>query len=237
MSVSKLKEENMLHQLPQLPYAMDALEPYISKETLEYHYGKHHAGYVNKLNTLIKDTEFEELSLEQIIHQSDGAIFNNAAQTFNHNFYWHSLSPTPSSPSKPLQKAIDETFGSIQNFQKAFSDAAINLFGSGWCWLVLDEHEKLHIRTTSNAQTPIQQHETPLLTCDVWEHAYYIDYRNERAKYVEIFWKVANWAHASKLYEDKEHLNHPGILPICNNPDDPLCDIIDDMMHQDEPAS
>jgi Fe-Mn family superoxide dismutase len=227
----------MLHHLPDLPYELDALEPYISRETLEYHHGKHHAGYINKLNVLIKDTDFKELSLEQIIHQSEGAIFNNAAQTFNHNFYWHSLSPEKTEPSAPLLRAIDESFGSLEKFQKAFSEAAVTLFGSGWCWLVVDEHETLHIRTTSNAHTPLEHYETPLLTCDVWEHAYYIDYRNERAKYVETFWKLANWEHASKLYEDKEHLNHPGLLPVCNNPADPMCDIIEDMMHKDESAT
>ena len=227
----------MRHQLPELPYPLDALEPHISKETLQYHHGKHHAGYVNKLNALIEGTEYTDLSLEQLIHQSDGAIFNNAAQTFNHNFYWHSLSATPTRPSIPLQRAIDETFGSMEKFQAAFSEAAVNLFGSGWCWLVLDQHEHLQIRTTSNAHTPIKQHETPLLTCDVWEHAYYIDYRNARAKYVETFWKIANWAHASKLFEDKEHLNHPGLLPPCNDPDDPMCDVIEEMQHRDEPST
>ncbi len=227
----------MLHQLPELPYALDALEPLISKETLEYHHGKHHAGYVNKLNTLIKGTEYEEMSLEQIIRQSEGAIFNNAAQTFNHNFYWHSLSPNKTEPSELLMKALEQTFGSFAKFQEAFSDAAVNLFGSGWCWLVIDQHEHLHIRATSNAHTPIEHHETPLLTCDVWEHAYYIDYRNARAEYVAKFWELANWENASKIYEDKEHLNRLGTIPPCNDPDDPMCDIIDDMLHNDEPAS
>ena len=227
----------MHHQLPDLPYPKDALEPHISAETLEYHHGKHHAGYVNKLNALIKGTEYEELSLEQIIRQSDGAVFNNAAQTFNHNFYWNSLSPTPTKPSAALQKAIDAQFGSMEKFQEAFSDAAVGLFGSGWAWLVIDQHEKLQIRATSNAHTPIEHHETPLLTCDVWEHAYYIDYRNARAEYVQIFWKLANWENASKIFEDKEHLNYVGLPPLCNDPDDPMCDIIDDMEHTDEPAS
>lgn len=227
----------MTHPLPDLPYALDALEPHISAETLEYHHDKHHAGYVNKLNALIKDTEYEEYGLEQIIRESDGAIFNNAAQTFNHNFYWNSLSPTPTQPSALLQRAIEERFGSMEKFQEAFSDAAVNLFGSGWAWLVVDEHDTLQIRATSNAHTPIEHFETPLLTCDVWEHAYYIDYRNARAKYVETFWKLANWETASKIFEDKEHLNHLGLAPLCNNPDDPMCDIIDDMLHTDEPST
>ncbi|RUM63577.1 MAG: superoxide dismutase [Fe] [Sulfurospirillum sp.] len=227
----------MIHQLPDLPYDLKALEPLISSETLEYHHGKHHAGYVNKLNALIKGTEYEALSLEEIIHQSDGAIFNNAAQTFNHNFYWHSLSPEPTHPSKALHRAIDETFGSIEKFLDLFTDAAINIFGSGWCWLVVDQHEKLQIRTTSNAHTPLEHHETPLLTCDVWEHAYYIDYRNARANYVETFWKLANWDNASKIFADKEHLKNTGALPPCNDPDDPLCDIIDEMSKENEPTT
>ncbi len=227
----------MKHTLPELPYDIDALEPYLSAETLQYHHGKHHAGYVNNLNALIEGTEYEELSLEQIIHQSEGAIFNNAAQTFNHNFYWHSLSPTPTEPSQPLKRAIDDTFGSLEAFKEAFSQAAIGLFGSGWCWLVLNAHEQLEIITTSNAHTPIEHYQTPLLVCDVWEHAYYIDYRNARADYLEKFWALANWDHASAIFADKEHLNQPGILPPCNNPDDPLCDIIDDMLHQNEPST
>jgi Fe-Mn family superoxide dismutase len=227
----------MLYALPNLPYDKNALEPFISAETLEYHHGKHHAGYVNKLNALIKGTEFEEMSLEQIIHQSDGAIFNNAAQTFNHNFYWLSLSPEPTHPSKELHRAIDERFGSFEKFLDLFDDTAVNIFGSGWCWLVLDQHEKLQIRATSNAHTPLEAHETPLLTCDVWEHAYYIDVRNERGKYLQNFWKVANWDHASRIFEDKEHLKTSGALPLCNDPDDPICDIIDEMQQRDEPTT
>ncbi len=202
----------MIHRLPDLPYPKNALEPYISEETLEYHHGKHHAGYVNKLNALIKGTEYEGMSLEQIIRQSDGAIFNNAAQTFNHNLYWLSLSPEPTHPSKALHQAIDETFGSMDRFLQAFTDAAVGIFGSGWCWLAVDQEEKLRIRATSNAHTPLEHHETPLLTCDVWEHAYYIDYRNERAGYVETFWKLANWENASKIFADKEYLQNSGAL-------------------------
>lgn len=227
----------MIHQLPDLPYEKNALEPFISAETLEYHHGKHHAGYVNKLNALIKGTEYEELSLEDIIHKSDGAIFNNAAQVFNHNFYWLSLSAEPTHPSKQLHQAIDETFGSIENFIEEFTKSAISIFGSGWCWLVVDEHEKLHIRTTSNAHTPLEQFEVPLITCDVWEHAYYIDARNERAKYVENFWKLANWENASKVFADKEHLNYSGALPLCNDPDDPLSEYLDELEHENEPTT
>lgn len=223
----------MKHKLPELPYRMDALAPYISEETLQYHHGKHHAGYVNKLNALIEGTEYEEMSLEQIIHQSDGAIFNNAAQTFNHNFYWHSLSPTKTEPSEPFHRAIEETFGSMDAFKETFVQAAIGQFGSGWIWLVLDQHDRLLIEATSNAHTPIEHYKTPLFVCDVWEHAYYIDYRNERPKYVETFWNLINWEYASRIFEDKEHLKITTMLPVCNNPDDPMCEYFDDLLHQD----
>ena len=223
----------MKHKLPELPYRMDALAPYISEETLQYHHGKHHAGYVNKLNALIEGTEYEEMSLEQIIHQSDGAIFNNAAQTFNHNFYWHSLSPTKTEPSEPFRRAIEETFGSMDAFKETFVQAAIGQFGSGWIWLVLDQHDRLLIEATSNAHTPIEHYKTPLFVCDVWEHAYYIDYRNERPKYVETFWNLINWEYASRIFEDKEHLKITTMLTVCNNPDDPMCEYFDDLLHQD----
>lgn len=223
----------MKHTLIDLPYKTDALAPSISEETLKYHHGKHHAGYVNKLNSLIEGTEYEEMSLEQLIHQSSGAIFNNAAQIFNHNFYWHSLSPKKTEPSELLRKALEETFGSMEAFQEKFIQSAIGQFGSGWAWLVLDQHDHLIIETTSNAHTPIEHHMTPLLVCDVWEHAYYIDYKNERPKYVETFWNLINWDHASKIFEDKEHLNVSTMLPICNDPDNPMCEYIDDMVHQD----
>ncbi|MDQ1324934.1 MAG: Superoxide dismutase [Campylobacterota bacterium] len=227
----------MKHRLPQLPYEMDALAPHISEETLRYHHGKHHAGYVNKLNALIKDTEYEEMSLEQIIHQSDGAIFNNAAQTFNHNFYWKCLGPKKTDPSEPLLKALKETFGSMEAFKEAFSQKAIGHFGSGWIWLVIDEHEKLQIQATSNAHTPIEHHLTPLFVCDVWEHAYYIDYRNERAAYIETFWMLVNWEYVSQIFEGKEHLRLSTTLPLCNNPDDPMCEYLDDLSHQDMTSS
>jgi Fe-Mn family superoxide dismutase len=222
----------------ELPYTMDALAPYISEETLQYHHGKHHAGYVSKLNTLIKDTEYEDMSLEQIIRKSNGVIFNNAAQVFNHDFYWESLTPTKTEPSAPLSAALKETFGSLEAFKVAFAEAAIGQFGSGWAWLVVDEHEKLTIQTTSNAQTPIEHFFTPLLVCDVWEHAYYIDYRNERAKYIENFWVLANWEHASRIFENKEHLKlSTTTVPFCNNPDDPMCEYLDDIAHDNTTSS
>lgn len=201
----------MTHVLMDLPYSQEALEPFLMKETLYYHHEKHHAGYVNKLNGLIKGTKFEDMSLEHIITQSDGAIFNNAAQTFNHSFYWNCLSPVPTQPSDALLQKIVDTFGSMDKFKEEFSASALNNFGSGWTWLVVDENKELKIINTSNAQTPIANDETPLLTCDVWEHAYYLDYKNERAKYLDGFLEHINWDSASKVFEDKEHLYAIGL--------------------------
>ena len=183
----------MEHKLPELPYAMDALEPHISRETLEYHYGKHHKTYVDNLNKLIPGTEFENLSLEEIIKKSSGGIFNNAAQIWNHSFYWNCLSPKGGEPAGALADAINKSFGSIDEFKQKFSQTAITTFGSGWGWLVKNAAGDLEIVSTSNAGCPLTEGKTPLLTCDVWEHAYYIDYRNARPKYVETFWKLVNW--------------------------------------------
>lgn len=183
----------MTFELPKLPYTMDALAPYISKETLEFHYGKHHQAYVNNLNNLVKDTEFSTLSLEEIIMKSSGGIFNNAAQVWNHTFYWHCLSPKSTEPSGKLANAINKKFGSLEEFKKQFSQAAATVFGSGWAWLVKNPQGELEIVQTSNAGTPMQQNKKALFTCDVWEHAYYIDYRNARPTYIENFWKLANW--------------------------------------------
>jgi len=228
----------MKHNLPPLPYPMDALDPFLSEETLQYHHGKHHAGYVNKLNTLIEGTDFEEMSLEYIISQSEGAIFNNAAQVFNHNFYWNILSAKPMRPSMLLEKKITETFGSMEAFKEEFTTSALTLFGSGWTWLVMDQHKHLHIVNTSNAQTPLSEHHTPLITCDVWEHAYYIDYRNDRAKYIEAYWQHINWDNASKFYESREHLNMVGLDSVINNdPDDPMSDYLDDLQGSEETPS
>src|SRR3990167_3338571 len=184
----------MTHELPKLPYATDALQPYISKETLEYHYGKHHQAYVNNLNNLIKDTEFAAASLEDIIVKSSGGIFNNAAQVWNHTFYWNCLTPkSGGEPSGKLADAIKKKFGSLDEFKKQFTQTAISTFGSGWAWLVKNPQGELAIVSTSNAGTPRQQNKKALLTCDVWEHAYYIDYRNARPTYAENFWKIVNW--------------------------------------------
>ncbi|MEO8400663.1 MAG: Fe-Mn family superoxide dismutase [Gammaproteobacteria bacterium] len=183
----------MTHTLPKLPFAMDALQPFISKETLEYHYGKHHQAYVTNLNNLVKDTEFADASLETIIMKSSGGIFNNAAQDWNHSFYWNCLTPNSTEPTGKLADAIQKKFGSFEEFKKLFSQTAISTFGSGWGWLVKDAQGELEIISTSNAGTPMQQNKKALLTCDVWEHAYYIDYRNARPTYVENFWKIVNW--------------------------------------------
>jgi Fe-Mn family superoxide dismutase len=193
----------MTHELPALPYAIDALAPHISKETLEFHYGKHHQTYVTNLNNLIPGTEFESASLEDIIRKSSGGIFNNAAQVWNHTFYWHSLSPHATAPTGELVAAIDAKWGSLQAFQEAFNKSAAGNFGSGWTWLVKKADGSLDIVNTSNAATPLTTGDTALLTCDVWEHAYYIDYRNARPKYLETFWKLANWSFAEKNFSVK----------------------------------
>lgn len=184
----------MPFQLPELPYAMDALQPHISKETLEYHYGKHHLTYVNNLNNLLIDSPMAKQSLEHIIMNSEGGLFNNAAQVWNHTFYWHCLSPQGGGePTDRLLDAIIKSFGSFQAFKEQFSKTALTTFGSGWAWLVMNEKGELAITSTSNADTPMRHHQKALLTCDVWEHAYYIDYRNARATYIDHFWNLVNW--------------------------------------------
>jgi len=184
----------MTHELPPLPYAIDALAPHISAETLEFHHGKHHKTYVDNLNKLIPGTEFENLSLEDIVRKSSGGIFNNAAQIWNHTFYWNCLAPKAGgAPSGALAAAIDKAFGSFDTFKEKFGQTAITTFGSGWGWLVKNATGGLELVSTSNAGCPLTAGQKPLLTCDVWEHAYYIDYRNLRAKYVESFWNLVNW--------------------------------------------
>jgi superoxide dismutase, Fe-Mn family len=187
------------HKLPELPYAKNALAPHISAETLEYHYGKHHATYVANLNKLIPGTEFAELSLDDIVKQSSGGIFNNAAQVWNHTFYWNCLSPKGGGePTSALADAINKSFGSFAAFKEKLSNAAITQFGSGWAWLVKNADGSLAIEQTGNAGTPLKDGKQALLTVDVWEHAYYIDYRNARASYVEAFWKLVNWEFAAQ---------------------------------------
>lgn len=192
----------MKHELPPLPYAKNALEPHMSAETLEFHHGKHHQAYVTKLNELIPGTEFENLSLEEIVKKSSGGIFNQAAQVWNHTFFWNSLSPNGGgAPKGKLAEAIDKSFGSLDGFKKAFAEAGATQFGSGWAWLVKKADGSLEVRKTANADTPLTDASvTPLLTCDVWEHAYYIDYRNARPKFLEAFWNLVNWDFAEKNF-------------------------------------
>ncbi|EKJ88457.1 MULTISPECIES: superoxide dismutase [Leptospira] len=188
----------MEHKLPELPYAKDALLPHISPETLEFHYGKHHQTYVTNLNNLIKGTEFENATLEEIVKKSSGGIFNNAAQIWNHTFYWHSLSPKGGgAPTGAVADLITKSFGSFDAFKEKFSQSAITNFGSGWTWLV-KKGDGLEIVNTSNAGSPLKDGLQSLLTIDVWEHAYYIDFRNARPKYVEAFWNLVNWDFANQ---------------------------------------
>ncbi len=191
----------MIHELPKLPYAHDALEPYISKKTIEYHYGKHHQAYVNNLNKLIPGTEFENSSLEEIVMRAGGGIFNNGAQVWNHTFYWNCMKPQGGGePAGALASAILRDFGSFAEFKEKFSNAAATLFGSGWAWLIKKEDGKLEIVQESNAGNPLKHGATPLMTCDVWEHAYYIDKLNVRPDYIADFWKLVDWdAVASRL--------------------------------------
>lgn len=189
----------MKHELPPLPYQMDALQPHVSQETLEFHYGKHHQAYVNNLNGMIEGTEWENSSLEEIIEKAPaGPVFNNAAQIWNHTFYWNSMSPDGGgAPSGAVADAIDKAFGSFEEFKKQFAARAAGNFGSGWTWLVKNADGSVAIENTSNAGCPLTNGQTPLLTCDVWEHAYYIDYRNARPAYVEAWWSLVNWEFAN----------------------------------------
>ena len=194
----------MAFTLPELPYAKDALAPVISQETIEYHYGKHHAAYVNKLNELTQGKPLADLSLEEVVKKTwkqpnDQPVFNNAAQVWNHTFYWNCLAPKGGGdPTGKVAEAINKAFGDFKTFKEKFSTAAVGRFGSGWAWLVKTSDGGVAIETTPNAETPMADGKTCLLTCDVWEHAYYIDYRNARPKYLEEFWKLVNWDFVSK---------------------------------------
>lgn len=196
----------MKHELMKLPYDYSALEPHMSKETLQYHHDKHHQTYVDKLNKLIEGTEYENKDLIEIIMTSRGGIFNNSAQIFNHNFFFEGLTPKSTQLSPSLKDAIDKSFGSFDKFKEEFNDVAANTFGSGWAWLVVDGNDKLSIVSKSNAGTPLTDSMTPLLCCDVWEHAYYIDTRNSRPKYFENFWNIVNWDFVSRNYETRNNL-------------------------------
>jgi len=191
----------MSFSLPKLPYANDGLEPVISENTLNFHYGKHHQAYVNNLNNLVPGTEFEKASLEEIIKKAEGGIFNNGAQVWNHTFYFMQFNPDGChEPKDELKAAINTQFGSFEAFKEAFSKAAATLFGSGWAWLVVNKNDKLEIVQTSNAGNPMRDGMKPLLTCDVWEHAYYLDKQNARPKYIEDFWKIVDWKVVSERF-------------------------------------
>lgn len=191
----------MEHTLPPLPYAKDALQPHISAETLEFHYGKHHQAYVTNLNNLIKGTEYENMSLEDIIKKSSGGVFNNSAQVWNHTFFWNCMAPNAGgAPTGAVADAINKKWGSFDKFKEEFTKSCVTNFGSGWTWLVKKGDGSVDLVNTSNAGTPLTSADKPLLTCDVWEHAYYIDYRNARPKFVEAFWNVVNWDFVAKNF-------------------------------------
>ncbi len=192
----------MAFELPPLPYAKDALAPFISAETIDYHYGKHHQAYVTNLNNLVKDTPNASKTLEEIVLSSNGGLFNNAAQVWNHTFYWNNLRPAGGAvePTGALADAINKTFGSFAAFKEKFSASAVGNFGSGWTWLVKNKDGSIEIVNTSNAGCPLTEGKKPLLTVDVWEHAYYVDFRNLRAKYVETFWNYVNWDFVAKQF-------------------------------------
>lgn len=184
----------MIHDLPKLPYGLDALEPHISRKTMEFHYGKHHQAYVNNLNTLVAGTVFENVNIEKIVIESDGPVFNNAAQVWNHTFYFNSLSPSGARrPKEFLMNAINKSFGTFEILKENFTKSATGLFGSGWVWLVRKKDNSLEIIQESNAGNPLKKGLVPILTCDVWEHAYYLDFQNRRPEYIQAFWNLVDW--------------------------------------------
>jgi len=179
--------------LPQLPYELDALEPHMSRVTMEFHYGRHHKKYVDLANQLITGTELEHLPLAEMVQRATGQAFNQIAQAWNHGFFWQCLTPEPQEPDPELSRALERSFGDLETFQQHFAQGAARLFGSGWAWLVMNDDGTLEVTTTRNGDTPLTEGRLPLLTCDLWEHAYYIDYRNDRARYVQHFWPLVNW--------------------------------------------
>jgi Fe-Mn family superoxide dismutase len=193
-----------------LPYPKHALEPYISKETLDYHYGKHQRAYVYKLNSLLASSGNEITSLEEIITRSTGVLFNNAAQVWNHDFYWQCLAPAGGTPGGELARGLSGAFGSVSAFKQLFKKKATEKFGSGWTWLVRTQDRRLMVVNTNDAENPLRLAAQPLLTCDVWEHAYYIDYRNDRARYIDAFWNVVNWNFVEENFM-RTHFSHAGI--------------------------
>jgi Fe-Mn family superoxide dismutase len=193
----------MEFKLPELPYALNALNPYIGEKTMEFHYGKHHKAYVDNLNNLVKGTKYENASLEQIIRDAEGGIYNNGAQVWNHTFYFSGFSKEGNrQPLGIMADAINRSFGSFDQFKEKFTNAAASLFGSGWAWLVKNNDGSLEIIQESNAGNPLRSGLTPVLTCDVWEHAYYLDYQNRRIEYIKSFWNILNWDQISKRYQD-----------------------------------
>ena len=191
----------MNYELPKLPFKLNALEPYISKKTLEFHYGKHHQAYVNNLNKLTQGTKFENKTLEDIIKEAEGGIYNNGAQVWNHTFYFECFSSEGGGePTGELMEAIIKSFGSFSEFKEKFTNAVATLFGSGWAWLIKDNNGKLDVIQESNAGNPIRNGLKPILTCDVWEHAYYLDYQNKRPDYIKAFWNLINWDIIGKRY-------------------------------------
>jgi superoxide dismutase, Fe-Mn family len=226
----------MKHSLMQLPYSYDSLEPMISARTLQYHHGKHHAGYVEKLNTLIKDTEFQTQSLIELIKHAEGAIFNNAAQVYNHDFYWTNLSNKPTKPSLELESKIQASFDSMDAFAKEFQAKALGLFGSGWVWLCIDKEENLSIVATSNADNPIRSGLTPLMVCDVWEHAYYLDYQNVRAEYLANFWKLLNWEFISFNFANYKQHTQEYFSHVCKD-NTPYCEYLDSLEDMEKVSS
>ncbi|MDD4885068.1 superoxide dismutase [Sulfuricurvum sp.] len=226
----------MQHLLMELPFEQNALEPYISAETVSYHYGKHHNGYVTKLNALIEGTEYADRALDYIVKYAIGPIFNNAAQVYNHDFYWKGLNPVHTSASVELSEYIERDFGSMQIFEESFLASAAGFFSSGWIWLVITAEGKLEIKMTSKADTPMRYGDTPLLTCDVWEHAYYIDYRNGRPNYLSNWWKLINWNFVSDNLSD--FLNDPiaGYNQSCNDTNE-VCEYVDYMQSNEHTPS
>jgi len=195
--------------LPKLPYPLDALEPHMSRETLEFHYGRHHKTYVEKTNKLLEDSDLKDASLEEIVQRASGGLFNNAAQAWNHNFFWNCLSPERQKPGQAVADALSRSFGGADSFMDQFSEEAVSQFGSGWTWLVRNNDGSLDIVNTSNAGTPLTEQRQPLLVCDVWEHAYYLDHRNDRLKYLKSFWPLVNWDFVARNLEAEAPARRP----------------------------
>jgi len=226
----------MAFELMKLPYETTALEPHISAETVSFHYGKHHAGYVSKLNALIEGSPFVHAPLMTIIREAEGATFNNAAQVFNHDFYWLGLTPEATAPSAELSGMIERDFGSMDAFKTAFLGAAAGLFGSGWVWLVLSDADTIVVEQTSNADTPVRYGKKVLLVCDVWEHAYYIDRRNARPEYLQQWWELINWRFVSDNLAAEENDPIAGYSQPCND-DKEVCDYVDTMQANETTAT